>query len=86
MNHLDVLNMTGDTNTAIGVTAYQKGHALVIDSEGGSDEVTLSGGWTVAAVASNVSVAGASGTFSVYQHGTDNIYAVIDDAVTRHIS
>ena len=86
MNHLDLLNMTGDANTAVGNAAFQKGHALVIASDGGNDAITLSGGWNVAAVASNVSVAGASGSFSVYQHGSDNIYAVIDDAVTRHIS
>ncbi|QAU32824.1 VCBS domain-containing protein [Janthinobacterium sp. 17J80-10] len=85
-NALDVLAMTGENNTAVNDAGYQKGHVLVIDSEGGSDTVTLNTGWNGTAVATGVSVAGATGSFSVYQHGTDNIYAVIDDAITKNIS
>ncbi len=85
LNAFDVLNMTGDLNTAVNDVNYQKGHVLVIDSEGGNDDVTLNTGWNSTAVATGVSVSGSTGTFSVYQHGTDNIYAVIDDAITRHI-
>ncbi|MDB5823804.1 MAG: hypothetical protein JWR21_2508, partial [Herminiimonas sp.] len=92
LNHLNVLNMTSnsnmaiDTSTAVGNASFQKGHALVIESSAGHDDVTLNGGWTATAVATHVAVAGSSSTFSVYQHGADNIYAVIDDAVTKHIS
>jgi hypothetical protein len=82
LNHLDVLAMTGDTNTAVQNTAYQKGHVLVIDGSAG-DDVTLTGGWG-SAIANNVAVAGSGSSFSVYQHGTDNIYAVISSTVASH--
>ena len=85
MNQMDVLSITGDTNTAVQNTNYQKGHVLVLDGSAG-DDVTLNGGWTQAAVATNVSVTGSTSSFSVYQHGTDNIYAVISSSVTSHIS
>ncbi|MGI9151435.1 MAG: hypothetical protein ACR2IX_08020, partial [Limnohabitans sp.] len=84
-NQMDVLSITGDTNTAVQNTNYQKGHVLVLDGSAG-DDVTLNGGWTQAAVATNVAVTGSTSSFSVYQHGTDNIYAVISSSVTSHIS
>jgi hypothetical protein len=85
LNHMDVLSITGDTNTAVQDTRFQKGHVLVLDGAAG-DDVTLNGGWTTAAVATNVTVTGSGSSFSVYQHGTDNIYAVISSSVTSHIS
>ena len=85
LNHLDVLSITGDTNTAVQNAAYQKGHVLVIDGAAG-DDVTLNGGWNTTAVATSVGVTGSSSSFSVYQHGSDNIYAVISTSITSHIS
>ncbi len=94
LSHLDILSLTGDKNTAVDNPNYQKGHVLVVDSEGvGADKITLQGStstsWkqldTTGAVlnggtAMSVSVNG-SGSFSVYQHGSDNIYAVIDNTI-----
>jgi VCBS repeat-containing protein len=78
LNGLDLLAMTGDTNTAVDNSAYQKGHVLVIESDGGTDSVTLAGTWSQ--VATNVAVSG-GGSYAVYQHGTDNIYAVVQDGL-----
>ena len=78
-----ILFGSGTANMPLGVANTPGIQSVTV---GGANGGTLSGGWTVAAVATNVSVAGASGSFSVYQHGADNIYAVIDDAVTRNIS
>jgi hypothetical protein len=85
LNHMDVLAMTGETNTAVQNAAYQKGHVLVIDGAAG-DGVTLNGGWNTTAVATSVGVTGSSSSFSVYQHGSDNIYAVISSSVNSTIS
>ena len=84
LNHLDVLSITGDTNTSIDNPNFQKGHVLVIDGTSG-DDVALTGGWNQSAVATNVGVNG-SGSFSVYQHGSDNLYVAIADEVTKNIS
>ncbi|MFG6429183.1 VCBS domain-containing protein [Roseateles sp. LYH14W] len=78
LSGLDVLAMTGDTNTAVDNAAYQKGHVLVIDSDGGTDTVTLTGVWNQ--VATNQTVSG-SGSYAVYQYGTDNIFAVVEDGL-----
>jgi VCBS repeat-containing protein len=80
LSALDVLAMTDQTNTAVDNSAYQKGHVLVIDSTGGSDSVTFSdGSWSSVATGQTV---GSAGSFTVYQHGTDNIYAVVEDGIT----
>ena len=92
LNHLDVLSITGDANTAIQNTNYQKGHVLVVEGSGTNntgDVVNLTGGgWT--ATGDSVNVTGYSGhSFSVYQHGGDNLYVAISDgidAASRHIS
>jgi Ca2+-binding RTX toxin-like protein len=88
LNQIDVLSITGETNTAIENTTYQKGHVLVVDGSAG-DTLNLVGGWNSTAVA-QVNVSGYSGhSFSVYQHGSDNIYVAISDgidAASRHIS
>ena len=88
LNHMDVLSITGETNTAIENSTYQKGHVLVVDGSAG-DTLNLVGGWTSTAVA-QVNVSGYSGhSFSVYQHGSDNLYVAISDgidAASRHIS
>jgi Ca2+-binding RTX toxin-like protein len=88
LNHLDVLSITGETNTAIDNTTYQKGHVLVVDGTAG-DTLNLVGGWNTSAVA-QVNVNGYAGhSFSVYQHGSDNLYVAISDgidAASRHIS
>ena len=89
LSGMDVLNMTENTNTAINNSTYQKGHVLVIDSSAGTDSVTLNGGWTTTAVATSqtlTSTSFGSGSFSVYQFGSSNIYAAIDDAITKSIS
>jgi Ca2+-binding RTX toxin-like protein len=89
LSGMDVLNMTENTNTAINNSTYQKGHVLVVDSSAGTDTVTLNGGWTTTAVTTGQSLTNASfgsGTFSVYQFGSSNIYAVIDDVITKNIS
>jgi hypothetical protein len=89
LSGMDVLNMTENTNTAINNSTYQKGHVLVIDSSAGTDSVTLNGGWTTTAVATSQTLTSASfgsGSFSVYQFGSSNIYAAIDDAITKSIS
>jgi hypothetical protein len=85
----DVLAMTGtDANMSItsvtsGVTStYQKSHTLVVDGLAG-DTVNLSGGWTDTGVNAAINYAGA---FSIYKHGTDNMYVAISDAITRNIS
>jgi hypothetical protein len=92
LNNVDVLSITGDTNTAISETSYQKGHVLVIAGSGSNntgDVVNLTGGgW--AANGDTVHVAGYTGSsFSVYQHGSDNLYVAISDgidATSRHLS
>ena len=88
LNHMDVLSITGETNTAIDNSTYQKGHVLVVDGSAG-DTLNLVGGWTSTAVA-QVNVSGYTGhSFSVYQHGSDNLYVAISDgidAASRHIS
>ena len=92
LNHLDVLSITGGTNTAISDPTYQKGHVLVIDGTGTNntgDVVNLTGGWTNSSVG-QVNVSGYTGqSFSVYQHGSDNIYVAIADSIdanSRHFS
>ncbi|MEY2791233.1 MAG: hypothetical protein RL295_1398, partial [Pseudomonadota bacterium] len=92
LNHLDVLSITGETNTAISDPTYQKGHVLVIDGSGTNntgDVVNLTGGWTNTVVG-QVNVSGYTGqSFSVYQHGSDNIYVAIADSIdanSRHFS
>jgi hypothetical protein len=88
LNHMDVLSITGETNTAIENSTYQKGHVLVVDGSAG-DTLNLVGGWNATAVA-QVNVSGYTGhSFSVYQHGSDNLYVAISDgidAASRHIS
>jgi hypothetical protein len=80
LSALDVLTMTDQTNTAVDNSAYQKGHVLVIDCSDGSDSVTFSdGSWSSVATTQHVNGAG---SFTVYQHGTDNIYAVVEDGIT----
>ena len=92
LNHLDVLSITGETNTAISDPTYQKGHVLVIDGSGTNntgDVVNLTGGWSNSAVG-QINVSGYTGqSFSVYQHGSDNIYVAIADSIdanSRHFS
>ncbi len=84
LNSRDVLSITGDTNTAIDNVNYQKGHVLVIDGDA-NDTVKLTGGWTTTAVAEHVGVQG-SGSFSVYQYGSDNIYVAIADAISKQVN
>jgi hypothetical protein len=91
LNNVDVLSITGDANTAITETSYQKGHVLVIEGSGtGStgDQVTLTGGWS--ANGDSVHVNGYGGrSFSVYQYGSDNLYVAISDGIdasAKHIS
>jgi Ca2+-binding RTX toxin-like protein len=88
LNHMDVLSITGETNTAIDNSTYQKGHVLVVDGSAG-DTLNLVGAWNATAVA-QVNVSGYTGhSFSVYQHGSDNLYVAISDgidAASRHIS
>jgi hypothetical protein len=79
LSHLDILAMTGEKNTAIDNATYQRGNTLVIDGTSG-DTVSLHG-FTDTLL--NTSVSGA-GSFSVYQFGSDNIYAVISDEVTAN--
>ena len=86
LNQFDVLSITGETNTAISETSYQKGHVLVIAGTGtgsgasDNDQVTLTGGWT--ATGDSVHVNGYAGqSFSVYQHGSDNLYVAIADSI-----
>ena len=81
------LAMTGtDANMSItsggSYTSYQKSHTLVIDGLAG-DTVNLSGGWTD--TTNNVAV-NYAGSFSVYQHGTDNLYVAISDSITRNVT
>ena len=86
LNAVDVLNMTGEANTSIVNTTYQKGNALVIDTGAGSgsdtsDAVELTGGgWTDTGV--DTAVTGLTGTFSVYQNSTKNIYVLVDATAT----
>lgn len=88
LNHIDVLSITGETNTAIDNPTYQKGHVLVVDGTSG-DTLNLVGGWNANAIA-QVNVSGYTGhSFSVYQHGSDNLYVAISDGIdasSRHIS
>jgi hypothetical protein len=89
----DVLDMTGQTNTAIDNPTYQTGNTLLVttdwktgDSAASKDSVDLTGaGWVQTPVATGQTVNGA-GSFSVYQHGSDNIYAVIDENILRSFS
>jgi len=83
LNQFDVLSITGDTNTAVKNTDYQKGHVLVIGTDGAtSDAVRLTGGgWADTGV--DTEVTGYAGqSFSVYQNGSNNIYAVIHNSIT----
>ncbi|PUE44098.1 hypothetical protein B9Z34_03180 [Limnohabitans sp. Hippo3] len=86
LNALDVLNMTGEANTAVVDTNYQKGNVLVIDTGAGSgsdtaDTVELAGGgWSDTGV--DTAVTGLTGTFSVYQNSTKNIYVLVDATAT----
>jgi hypothetical protein len=84
LNQIDVLSITGDANTAITQTSYQKGHVLAIDGTAG-DHVTLTSGW--AATGDQVNVSGYAGqSFSVYQHANDNIYVAIAGGINAHIN
>jgi hypothetical protein len=85
LNQFDVLSMTGSTNTAIDDPTMQKGNTLVVQStsSNNSDKVTLTGGWVDTNV--NVSVGG-QGSFSVYQHSTNNIHVVVDDNIVRTLA
>ncbi|MEY4318233.1 MAG: hypothetical protein RI902_2041, partial [Pseudomonadota bacterium] len=89
LNHIDVLSITGDANTAISNPSYQKGHVLAIAGSA-TDVVNLTGGWTQvtnSGTPESVSVSGYAGqSFSVYQHGSDNIYVAIAGGVNAHIS
>jgi hypothetical protein len=87
LSNADVLAMTGtDANMSItsggSYSSYQKSHTLVIDGLAG-DTVNLSGGWTD--TTNNVAV-NYAGSFSVYQHGTDNLYVAISDSITRNVT
>ena len=93
LNNTDVLSITGDANTAINETSYQKGHVLVIagsgtDSATNNDSVTLEGGWVAKTDVLHVNGYGTQ-SFSVYQHGSDNLYVAISDAIDathKHVS
>ena len=89
LNHIDVLSITGDANTAISNPSYQKGHVLAIAGSA-SDVVNLTGGWTqvtTSGTPESVSVTGYAGqSFSVYQHGSDNIYVAISGGINAHIT
>ena len=89
LNHIDVLSITGDANTAISNPSYQKGHVLAIAGSA-SDVVNLTGGWTQvtnSGTPESVSVTGYAGqSFSVYQHGSDNIYVAISGGINAHIT
>jgi thiamine pyrophosphokinase len=75
--------MTGQTNTLVDNSDYQKGNVLVIEGDN-QDEIDLRGAdWNLNAVATNQTVSG-TGSFSVYQHGNDNIYVVIEDAIQKN--
>jgi hypothetical protein len=91
LNQFDVLSITGETNTAIENSTYQKGHVLVIEGSGtnnAGDVVNLTGGW--ADTGDSVNVSGYAGqSFSVYQHASNNLYVAISDGIdasSRHIS
>jgi hypothetical protein len=90
LNHIDVLSITGDANTAISNPSYQKGHVLAIAGSA-SDVVNLTGGdWTRvtnSGTPESVNVTGYAGqSFSVYQHGSDNIYVAISGGINAHIT
>ncbi|MEK7344640.1 MAG: Ig-like domain-containing protein, partial [Pseudomonadota bacterium] len=82
LNATDVLNMTGEANSAVANASYRKGNVLVIDTAAGSgadtaDTVELTGGgWSDTTV--DTTVTGLTGTFSVYQNSTKNIYVLVD--------
>ncbi|NBT43138.1 MAG: hypothetical protein EBT20_22260, partial [Alphaproteobacteria bacterium] len=80
----DILEMTGQTNTLVDNPTYQKGNVLVIEGDN-ADHVQLQAesNKTWASVATNQTVSG-GGSFSVYQHGTDNIYVVIEDTIQKN--
>jgi hypothetical protein len=85
-----VLSITGDANTAISNPSYQKGHVLAIAGSA-SDVVNLTGGdWTRvtnSGTPESVNVTGYAGqSFSVYQHGSDNIYVAISGGINAHIT
>jgi len=77
LSHLDVIAMTGEKNTAVDNTAYQRGNVLVIDA-GAGDSVDLAGAWTDTTVDTAVNGAG---SFSVYQYGSSNIFVAIDEII-----
>ena len=89
LNHIDVLSITGDANTAISNPSYQKGHVLAIAGSA-SDVVNLTGGWTQVTNGVTPEVVNVSGyateSFSVYKHGNDNIYVAISGAINAHIT
>jgi Ca2+-binding RTX toxin-like protein len=90
LNALDVLNMTGEANSAIADTNYQKGNVLVIHTNGDADDVVQLAGSGWAAVQSGGSavtttVTGLSGTFSVYQNASSNIHVLVDAAAQLNV-
>jgi Ca2+-binding RTX toxin-like protein len=80
LNAQSVIAMTGEKNTLVDDASYQKAHTIVIDGDSGDTAHFTDSGWTLES--SNATVSGA-GSFSVYHHGTDEVYVAIANAITK---
>jgi len=80
LNAQDVVAMTGGKNTLVDDAQFQKAHTLVIEGDSGDTAHFTDSGWT--RVSTNSTVEGA-GSFSVYRHGSDDVFVAIDNAVTK---
>ncbi|HJV53156.1 MAG TPA: hypothetical protein VJ652_16935, partial [Noviherbaspirillum sp.] len=79
MNAQDVIAMTGEKNTLVDDAAYQKAHTLVVTGDGNETVHFTDSGWTNVGT---TAVEGA-GSFSVYQHGSDDIFVAIASGITK---
>ena len=73
LTHLDVLNMTGDKNTAIDNANYQLGNILVVDGTDNTDVLNLNAANWVD-TGDTTTINGGSSSFTIYQASGTNIF------------
>jgi hypothetical protein len=79
-----VLNMTEAQNMALTSSTYQAAHVLVVTGDSGDVVDWTDSGWINrgGATGSSGYANVASQSFTVYQHGSDNIYVAVKSGLT----